>query len=601
MERDSELTGPARDLIPSLSDRGLQVVRLKAVLPRCCCLLVMATVFCSATRLAPAADQRPVLWEHAAVAADHPLASQAGVEILQDGGNAVDAAVAVGFALSVLRPASSGLGGGGFMVIWDASKQQSIALDYRERAPLAAHRDMYLKAGLPADASRRGGLAVAVPGHVAGLCHALEKYGTMSLPRVLAPAIRMAQDGVLLDTQEVSSRTSIARSLRDPKLRQRFPVLNDRYAIAHIPAAVSRITSPLLDVLELIATRGRDAFYTGDVAARIVSKVRSSGGLMTLNDLRQMDVVERRPLTGALDDLTVVTMPPPSSGGVALLECLNILRSLEQKHVTQGVESLGHNSPAYLHLLTEAMKHAFADRAEHLGDADFADVPVETLISPAYAEKLAGRVHLNRTGKPEEYGRFRAPDDGGTSHFSIIDSQGNAVACTETINTTYGSWLVEPKYGIVLNNEMDDFAARPGVPNAFGLIQSESNTVAPRKKPLSSMTPTILVRDGKAVYVAGASGGPRIISTTLQVLLNMTRFGMSADRAVELPRIHHQWQPDVLFIEEPLHDRVRTDLEKLGHTVRLRNKLAVCQSAARLPDGLTAHSDSRKHGRAAGF
>ena len=278
-----------------------------------------------------------------------------------------------------------------------------------------------------------------------------------------------------------------------------------------------------------------------------------------------------------------------------------MLRSLEQKHVKRGIESLGHNSPAYLHILTEAMKHAFADRAEFLGDADFADVPVETLISPAYAEQLAGRVNLNRTGKPADYGRFRAPDDGGTSHFSIIDSQGNAVACTETINTTYGSWLVEPKYGIVLNNEMDDFAARPGVPNAFGLIQGEANAVAPRKKPLSSMTPTILVRDGKAVYVAGASGGPRIISTTLQVLLNMTRFGMSPDRAVELPRIHHQWQPDVLLIEDPLHDRVRAALEKLGHTVQLRNRLAVCQSAARLSDGLAAYSDSRKHGRAAGF
>lgn len=561
-------------------------------------LLALSLLLCET----PAdAAERGALWQHAAVATDHPLASQAGVEILQNGGNAVDAAVAVGFALSVLRPASSGLGGGGFMVIWDTSKQRSVALDYRERAPLAAHRDMYLQAGLPTDASRKGGLAVGVPGHVAGLCHALTKFGTMSLRNVMAPAIRMARDGVPLDAQEVRSRTGLHRSLSDPKLRQRFPHLHTRYAIAREPAADSRIASPQLAVLELIATRGRDTFYTGDVAASIVAQVRSRGGVMTLNDLRQMDVVERRALTGELDNLSVVTMPPPSSGGIALLECLNILRSLEEKQLKGRVESLGHNSPKYLHVLTEAMKHAFADRAEFLGDTDFADVPVEQLTSLTYAAKLADRVHLDRTGTPEDYGRYTAPDDGGTSHFSIIDSQGNAVACTETINTTYGSWLVEPKYGIVLNNEMDDFAARPGVPNAFGLIQSEANCVAPRKKPLSSMTPTILVRDGKAVYVAGASGGPRIISTTLQVVLNMTRFGMSPERAVEQPRIHHQWQPDTLYIEDPLHDRVKIDLEKLGHKVRLRNKLAVCQATARQSDGLSAHSDSRKHGRAAGF
>lgn len=550
---------------------------------------------------AQAADRPAPTWPHAAVATDHPVASQAGVEILQQGGNAVDAAVAVGFALSVLRPASSGMGGGGFMVIWDAERQQSIALDYRERAPMAASRDMFLKDGLPADASRKGGLAVAVPGHVAGLCHALDKFGVLSLPKVLAPAIRMAEDGVILDTRECETRVDLFHSLSGTGLGQRFPHLRRHYSIAENPKAGLRITSPQLPLLKLIAASGPDAFYTADAAKQITETVRSAGGIMALEDLSRMDVVERRPLTGALDDLTVVTMPPPSSGGIVLLQSLNILNSMGSRHFNGRIESLGHNSPEYLHVLAETMKHAFADRAEFLGDADFADVPVQRLISQKYAEQLAGTIRLDRTGQPDDYGRFMLNDDAGTSHFSIIDASGNAVSCTETINTGYGSWVVEPKYGIVLNNEMDDFAAKPGVPNAFGLRQSESNAVAPRKKPLSSMTPTILVRDGKAVYVAGGSGGPRIISTTLQVVLNMTRFKMDPRRAVEMPRIHHQWQPDTLYIEEPLIDRVKTDMEKFGHRVKLRNKIAVCQAAARVSAGVTAHSDSRKHGKAAGF
>lgn len=561
------------------------------------------------TQTALSADDelQPVEWQHAAVAADHPLASQAGVEILQQGGNAVDAAVAVGFALSVLRPASSGVGGGGFMVIWDAEKQRSITLDYRERAPLAASRDMFLKDGLPDDASRRGGLAVAVPGHVAGLCHALENYGTMKLPEVLQPALRMASEGVVLDKRERELRTGLRSSPRFGRFirwqhSSQYSQLARHYrVIPQWPPGMKRL-SPQGALLRLLSRVGsRDAFYTGDVAERIVSTVRSTGGVMTLEDLQRMDVVERTALTGQLDDFTVVTMPPPSSGGIALIEILNILRGLEARDGAGQGEPLTHNSVAYLHALTEAMKHAFADRAEFLGDTDFADVPVERLISPSYGQQIASMIQFDRTGRPDDYGRFMSNDDAGTSHFSIIDSHGNAVACTETINTTWGSCLVVPKYGIVLNNEMDDFAAKPGVPNAFGLIQSEANAVAPRKKPLSSMTPTILVRDGKAVYVAGGSGGPRIISSTLQVILNMTRFDMDVRQAVEAPRIHHQWQPDTLYIEEPLIDLVKSDMEKLGHQVQNRNKLAACQAAASAGGKVTAHSDSRKYGQAAGY
>lgn len=542
-------------------------------------------------------------WQHAAVAADHPLASEAGVEMLRQGGNVVDAAVAVGFSLSVLRPGSCGMGGGGFMVIWDAKNQRSIALDYRERAPLAATRDMYAAGG--SEASRRGALAVAVPGHVRGLCHALKKYGTLPLSTVLQPAIRLAKDGVALDAHELSARRSKIRSVRDHS--KDFSALWDEYlGSGELPDAAGAGSprlwhSPQLAALELLARDGVDGFYEGPIAESIVSHLKSRGGILTLEDFRRMDVVERRPLAGEFDGMKIVAMPPPSSGGVAIIESLNILTWLEKNKLNGRLESLGHNSPKYLHLLTESLKHAFADRATWLGDPDFADIPVSRLTSPAYAAKLAERVSLEQTKPLKAYGRYLPINDGGTSHFSIIDAEGNAVACTETINTGFGSWEVDPRFGIVLNNEMDDFAARPGKPNAFGLIQSEASAVGPRRKPLSSMSPTILVKDGKAVFVAGASGGPRIISSTLQVLLNMTRFGMSPTEALSKPRIHHQWLPETLLLESPLDETVAGKLQSFGHQTAKRDRQAVSQAARRTTAGLEAASDSRKHGRAAGF
>jgi gamma-glutamyltranspeptidase/glutathione hydrolase len=286
---------------------------------------------------------------------------------------------------------------------------------------------------------------------------------------------------------------------------------------------------------------------------------------------------------------------------VALLEVLNILREYEALHEDFRLEQLGPDHPQSVHVVAEALKHALADRAEYLGDADFADVPVERLIGRDYARELARRIDPARTKPRDTYGRFQPVADGGTSHFSIVDSQGNAVACTETINTSFGSYVVEPEFGIVFNNQMDDFAAVPGKPNAFGLIQSEANAVAAGKKPLSSMSPTILLEDGKAVYVAGASGGPRIISATLQVLLNMTRFGMTPEEAVRRPRFHHQWLPEPLLVEPPLFDAVKSALEKKGHAVERADNLAATQAAWRNADGLRGASDPRKGGKAAGY
>jgi gamma-glutamyltranspeptidase/glutathione hydrolase len=294
-------------------------------------------------------------------------------------------------------------------------------------------------------------------------------------------------------------------------------------------------------------------------------------------------------------------MPPPSSGGTTLIETLNLLSAWEKANPDQTLDKLGHNSPRYLHLLSEAMKHAFADRAEFLGDGDFSTVPVARLIDPRYAAKLAARIDMRKTKPLQAYGRYLGVNDAGTSHYSIIDAEGNAVACTETINTTFGSFVVEPRYVIVMNNEMDDLAAVPGQPNVFGLMQSEANAVAPGCKPLSSMSPTIVLRDGKASLALGASGGPRIISSTLQVLLNVSRFNMSPTFAVRQPRIHHQWVPNSVFVEEPLYQQVQRALVERGHDVSKRNGLAVSQLVSRTAKGLRAMSDPRKHGRAAGY
>ncbi len=556
----------------------------------------------------PPLDQKNRVYERAVVAADHPLASAAGIVILKAGGNVVDAAVASSFALSVLRPASCGLGGGGFMVIWDAERQKSVVIDYRERAPAAATPDMYAK--LPGNeaqrklASRQGPLAVAVPGTVAGLCYAVKEYGKLDLKTVMQPAILMAKRGVRINEHMRSIQKSMLERIEKGSLDpNRFSALIDEYLNHGKPwQDQDRFFSPQLKALELIAENGRAGFYEGPVADALVAVCgKQNGGLLTHQDLIETQPIIRKPLTTTFNGYTILTMPPPSSGGIAIIESFNMIHALENQLLNQSFAKLGYHSPQQIHLLTEVMKHAFADRAEYLGDMDFVPVPIERLTNQKYASQLASRIDAKKTKSLKDYGRYLPPQDGGTSHLSVMDAAGNAVACTETINLTFGSYVVVPEYGIVMNNEMDDFAAISGKPNAFGLIQSQANEIEPGKKPLSSMSPTIAVKDGKAVFSAGASGGPRIISSTLQVLLNMIVFGMHPEQAVETPRIHHQWMPDELLLENELFKQVGEKLQQFGHATRKRSSLAATQAVSRQPDGLRGHSDSRKHGAAAGY
>lgn len=537
------------------------------------------------------------------VAADHPAASAAGARILKRGGNVVDAAVATSFALSVTRPASCGIGGGGFMVIWRATDQTSVALDYRERAPARCTPELYQSKTQPPPAealSVRGGLACGIPGTVAGLCLAAQRYGSLPLAELLQPAIELCENGVPIDAHDIEVQAQTLEKLRRiPGYEQRFSGLINLYLNNGRPwQPGDRFHSPQGRILKAIAAHGAAAFYEGPVAAAIAETIKAEGGVLDTADLAGYKPSVREPLKGTFRNRTVLTMPPPSSGGVALLQSLQALEHWE-KQSGNRLEDLRHNSPRYIHIVSEVLKHAFADRAEFLGDTDFVKVPVTRLLSDRYAARIASQIKLDSVLEPASYGRFFLNDDAGTSHFSVIDADGNAVACTETINLAFGSFVVEPAYGILLNNEIDDFAAQPGKPNAFGLLQSASNAIEPGKRPLSSMTPTIVIENGRAVISAGASGGPRIITATLQNLLNQMLFRMPPSEAVAAPRFHHQWSPNELLLEKALHETAAADLAKTGHQLRLSGGLAATQAAATATStaGLLGGSDPRKHGR----
>jgi len=542
----------------------------------------------------------PPVWTRGAVASDHEVASRAGLEMLRKGGNAVDAAVATAFALSVVRPYASGIGGGGFLVVYLANENggRSVAIDYRERAPRAITPDFYerLEDTL---ACRFGGASIGIPGATAGLLHALERYGTLDRATVLAPAIRAAEEGFLADAHYVLSAREMIPVLEAlPSLRASNSFLWERFFREGTVAKGDTIRLPEQGAaLRLIAERGADAFYGGPIGEALVRAAGASGGVLELEDLQSFPVAERTPLEGEFRGKRILGMPPPSSGGIALLQILGIF---DRK--TAGEEPPAWNGPEYVHLLAEAMKHAFADRAEWPGDPAFVEVPVERLLSGAYLDERAASVRRTKTRGPDAYGtRAPGPDDRGTSHFGAVDRFGNAVGGTESINYSFGSLVAVPEYGFVLNNTMDDFLTRRGTENLFGLRQSERNLPAPGKIPLSSMSPTIVLDKDGVFAVAGGSGGPRIISATAEVLLAAILFDQDAEAAVAAPRFHHQWMPNKLLLEPSFGPLIEGVLLRMEHEVERTETIAAVPFIRRVRGGYQASSDPRKGGAPAGY
>ena len=553
---------------------------------------VRSLLLCSALMVGAlttlAAAPPPELGLHGMVASDHQLASKAGRLVLAKGGNAVDAAVATALASGVVQPAGSGLGGGGFAVVVTPDGAREV-LDFREVAPARAHRDMFVEADKD-DASRIGGLANAVPGEARGLELLHRRHGSLPWADVVEPAVSLAGDGFALEHHLATALLKLGDA-GDPLARGLFDV-------SELPRQGQRVTrQALAGGLRALAAEGADALHKGKGAKAIAAASQAAGGVLTARDLATYAPKDRAPIVGSYRGWTVITMPPPSSGGVVLVQMLGVLEGHE-------LSALGHNSAAYVHLVAEASKHAFADRARTMGDPDRVEIPVDALISPERIDAVRAAFDPERTLASDAYGLpIDAGTDGGTLHLSTLDRDGMAVALTTTINTSFGSRVVVPELGIVLNNEMDDFVARPGVPNAYGLVGSEANAVSAGARPLSSMSPTILVSpDGQQRIVVGASGGPFIITSTLQAVLNVIDFEMDPAEAVSVPRFHHQWQPDKLFLDTGFSVDTAAILEARGHAVQPMPFFSSVQLIHQTVDGeLLAASDPRKGGWPAGW
>ena len=551
---------------------------------------------------APAAFVPPLRSKRGMVVSAHPLASQAGQSILRKGGNAVDAAVATTFAISVVEPFSAGIGGGGFLLLHQPKTGEMKALDFRERAPLRATRNMYLdeKGKVRPNASVDGYLSVAVPGTVAGLYQVHRQYGRLPWATVVAPSIRYAQDGFVVSERYVQAAERRKKAiLNNPAARQVFT----RNGTMYEPGD-KLVQRDLARSLQAIA-RDPQSFYTGAIARAIASDMASNGGLITLEDLKSYKPVWRTPICGTFRKARICSMPPPSSGGVHLLQILNIIGETDLK-------SKGWHHPDVLHLLIEAMRIAYADRSEYLGDPDFVKVPVSQLTSRAYAAKRRQEIRmdkarLSREVKPvdkETLQRYtKANESPDTSHLTVVDEQRNAVSLTFTVNYGFGSGVVTPGTGILLNDEMDDFAAAPGVPNAYGLVGGDANAIAPRKTPLSSMTPTIVTENNRLRMAVGAPGGSTIITTVLQVILNVLEYNMDAGAAVSASRIHHQWLPDQVRVEPwGLDAATIEELRRRGHKIDEQSPWGNANAIVVTPDGkLEGAADPRGEGAPSGF
>ncbi|AZZ95132.1 gamma-glutamyltransferase [Hahella sp. KA22] len=514
----------------------------------------------------------PTEAHHGMVATSHTLATEEALKVLKNGGNAIDAAVTAAFALAVTQPRSGNIGGGGFMLISSESRNEVIAIDYREKAPAAASRDMYLDKNGEADSnlSRFSHKAAGVPGTVAGLALALEKYGTISLQDALAPAIRLAEEGFIVTPRFSHGVKDSAERLRKWDSSRKVFFKQDG---SFYEPGDRFIQKDLAATLKRISEKGVKGFYEGETAKLIVEEMKRGGGLITLEDLKSYQPVMREPVHGTYRGFDIYSMSPPSSGGIHVIQILNILEGYP-------IGYLGHNSAQTIHLMAEAMKRAYADRSKYLGDPDFVEVPQKGLMSKDYAAKQRKDIPMNRATPSATL----APDNplpyesNETTHFSVADNKGNAVSTTYTINFSYGSHIVVDGAGFLLNNEMDDFSAKPGVPNAYGLLGGEANKIEGKKRMLSSMSPTIVKNKGKNFLITGSPGGSRIITTTLQVIMNVIDHHLNIQAAVNAPRIHHQWSPDEIRVEEGLSPDTVKLLEGMGHAVNQKAAMGASQS-----------------------
>ena len=543
--------------------------------------------------------KEPVRAEHGMVVAQEPLAADVGLSVLKAGGNAVDAAVAVGFALAVTHPVAGNLGGGGFMLVRMADGKTDF-LDFRECAPAKASRDMYLdKDGNATKDSIFGWRSSGVPGSVAGLEFAEKKFGTKRWSDLLEPAVKLATDGFALTAPVASSLSGQHNPLwEDPESKRIFLRDGRPYIAGEV------LKQPELgQTLARIAKSGSADFYRGETAKKLASEMTSHGGLITAEDLANYKVVERAPLTGTYHGYGVITSPPPSAGGVGLLQMMGILDGT-------GYASDGPDSTKAVHFEAEAMRRYYADRSAYLGDPDFYNVPVRQLLQSAYFELRRKTIDPARAtpsssvepGLPRSVeARIEWHESEQTTHYNVVDKDGNAVAVTYTLNNSYGNGITVPGLGFLLNDEMDDFAAKPGVPNMFGLVGADANAIEPGKRPLSSMTPTILLKDGKLFMAVGAPGGSRITTGVTEVILDVLDFGMNAQDAVDLPRFHHQWKPDILYLQNGFDAKVQAALTEMGYSIQPIDSVARVEAIVVRNGKLEGGTESRMHGKVSGY
>jgi gamma-glutamyltranspeptidase / glutathione hydrolase len=536
---------------------------------------------------------QPVRARHAMVMAQEPLATDVGVAVLKGGGNAIDAAVAIGFALAVTHPFAGNIGGGGFLLARFADGRTTF-IDFREMAPGAASRNMYLDAnGLPTRDSIEGWRAAGVPGSVRGFELAHKKYGHKTWAELLRPAFELARRGFPVSY-------GLAESLKNNKLLPKFAESNRIFLKSGSFYDVDdTLRQPeLARTLGRIARLGANEFYQGETAKRLAAEMKKNGGLITLSDLEQYRAVERKPVEGNYRGHHIITAPPPSSGGIGILQMLGMLEN-------SGYEKPGWGAAATIHYMAETMRRYYADRSEYLGDPDFFQVPMRGLLDPEYIRKRAAGIDRDHATPSDQIGPGQPSgrESTETTHYNVVDAEGNAVAVTYTLNGGYGNGVTVPGLGFLLNNEMDDFAAKPGEPNMFGLVQGESNAIAPSKRPLSSMSPTIVTNGGQLEMVLGAPGGSRIITAVMQVFLNMADFGMNAQEAVDAPRFHHQWKPDRLEFEKGFSPDTIALLKSRGHNIEdLKYTVIARVEAIRVKQGwLESGSDGRGLGKAAGY